>query len=188
MIGAGAVVTRNVPPNAIVVGNPAYIVGYVSRSSERNPVKQEFAQKTDTPVMRSIVEGVEIYRLPIIRDMRGSLSVAEYGKYLPFIPKRYFLVFDVVSKEIRGEHAHKELHQFLVCIRGSCSVVVDDGTNSEEIVLNTPGVAIHIPPMVWGIQYKYSQDAVLLVLASDIYRPEDYIRDYDEFIQAVKKK
>jgi dTDP-4-dehydrorhamnose 3,5-epimerase-like enzyme len=119
--------------------------------------------------------------------MRGSLTFAEYGKYLPFIPKRYFLVFDVASKEIRGEHAHRTLHQFLVCIKGTCSLVVDNGENSQEITLDRPNIGVYVPPMIWGIQYKYSRDAVLLVLASDIYNADDYIRDYDEFLKEIKR-
>lgn len=187
MIGAGAVVTKNVPPNAIVVGNPARITGYVSTE----PVQQNFIEKT--PVQRngiasqSQIAGVSFIHLPTIPDMRGSLSFAEYGQYLPFTPKRFFLVFDVPSREIRGEHAHKELHQFLVCVKGSCSVMVDDGKCREEYDLNTPGAALHIPPMVWGVQYKYSPDAVLLVLASNVYDSNDYIRDYDQFLELVNK-
>lgn len=188
MVGAGAVVTRNVPQNAVVSGNPAYITGYTSNSSLKRPSKFQIQSEASPQVISSTVKGVVIYKLPVINDIRGSLAVAEYGQYLPFIPKRYFLVFDVASKEIRGEHAHKEIHQYLVCTRGSCTVVVDDGMNSEEITLDSPNIAVHIPPMVWGVQYKYSTDAVLLVLASDIYRPEDYIREYDEFIQAVQQK
>lgn len=188
MVGAGAVVTRNVPQNAVVSGNPAYITGYTSNSALKRPSKFQIPSEAIPQVMSSTVKGVAIYKLPVINDIRGSISVAECGQYLPFIPKRYFLVFDVVSKEIRGEHAHKEIHQFLVCTRGSCTVVVDDGMNSEEITLDSPNIAVHIPPMVWGVQYKYSADAVLLVLASDVYRPDDYIREYDEFIQAVQQK
>ena len=91
------------------------------------------------------------------------------------------------SKEVRGEHAHRRLHQFLVCVKGSCSVVVDDGKAREELFLDRADVGLYVPPMIWTTQYKYSQDAVLLVLASAAYDPDDYIRDYDEFLQAVKK-
>jgi UDP-2-acetamido-3-amino-2,3-dideoxy-glucuronate N-acetyltransferase len=135
--------------------------------------------------MESVVQGVQYINLPMIKDMRGNLTVAEYGQYLPFIPKRFFLVYGVPSKEIRGEHAHKQLHQFLVCVQGSCSVVVDDGKNRQEYLLNSPTQGVHIPPMVWGIQYKYSPDAVLMVLASEIYDADDYIRDYDDFLKMV---
>jgi dTDP-4-dehydrorhamnose 3,5-epimerase-like enzyme len=117
--------------------------------------------------------------------MRGSLSVGEFDKHLPFIPKRYFVVFDVPSKEVRGEHAHRTLHEFLVCVHGSLSVVLDDGTQRDEVQLSSPTVGLHIPPMVWTIQYKFSRDAVLLVLASENYVAGDYIREYGEFLEAT---
>ena len=116
--------------------------------------------------------------------MRGSLTFAEYGQYLPFVPQRFFLVFDVLSREVRGEHAHKKLDQFLVCVHGRCHVVADNGTVRQEFVLNQPSVRIHLPPMIWGIQYQYSEDAVLLGLASEPYDSDDYIRSYSEFLQA----
>ena len=90
-------------------------------------------------------------------------------------------MFDVPSVETRGEHAHKACHQFLVCVRGSVNVVADDGRDRQEYVLDRPEKGLHLPPMVWGIQYKYSPDAVLLVFASHYYDADDYIRDYEEF-------
>ena len=187
MVGAGSIVTRDVPPNAIVKGGPARITGYVSSISHTfEEVKQ--ADGKSKAIENLNVKGVRLYRLPIIVDLRGSLSFAEYGQFLPFIPKRYFLVFDVTSKEIRGEHAHKELHQFLICPKGSCSVVVDDGKIREEVVLDNPGLGLHIPPMIWAIQYKYSADAVLMVLASDVYKADDYIRDYDDYLTLLKER
>jgi len=187
MVGAGAVVTKDVPPYAIVIGNPARIKGYVNshvddslkRISPKNGVgKLECTQ----------VKGTSIYQLPVIEDMRGSLTFAEVDQFLPFEAKRYFLVYGVKGYEVRGEHAHRQTHQFLVCVKGSCSVVVDDGVHREEYKLNSPGMAIHIHPMVWGIQYKYSSDAVLLVLASDKYNATEYIRSYDEFLRCVNSK
>lgn len=185
MVGAGAVVTKNVPPNAIVEGNPARITGYVSTTLAQQEHPEFAVGETIGAVGQSAIPGIQFLRLPIIPDLRGSLSFAEFGQYLPFAPKRYFLVFDVQSREVRGEHAHKELHQFLVCVKGSCSVMVDDGKYREEYILNTPGAALHIPPMVWGVQYKYSPDAVLMVLASDVYKSDDYIRDYSDFLNLV---
>ena len=177
MVGAGAVVTRDVPANAIVVGNPSCIKGYVNSAGIGAPL----AQPTEGVKIDICVSGVELYDLPLVQDMRGTLSFAEYGQFLPFTPKRYFLVFDVPSREVRGEHAHREQSQFMVCVKGSCSMVVDDGAKREEIRLDRPNLGLFLPPMVWGIQYKYSADAMLLVLASDCYEAEDYIRDYDEF-------
>lgn len=183
IVRAGAVVTKDVPTNAIVVGNPAYIVGYSDVTKLSDNVDITTINKT-----HSNIEGVKTIKLPVISDLRGDLSFAEIRQHLPFSPKRYFIVYNVQNREIRGEHAHKQLSQFLVCIVGHCSVMLDDGNHKEEYFLDTPGVGVLIPPMVWGVQYKYSDDAVLLVLASDVYDENDYIRDYDQFILAVKNK
>lgn len=183
MVGAGAVVTKDVPPHAIVVGNPARISGYVP-SAGREP--QPAVSPTGQPLPPVSVRGVSLMELPIIQDLRGGLSYAEVEAGLPFIPRRYFLVFDVPSKDVRGEHAHRECHQLLVCTRGSCTVMLDDGENRAELVLDRPNLALHIPPMVWASQYKYSQDAVLLVLASDVYKADDYVRDYDRFLEELR--
>jgi acetyltransferase-like isoleucine patch superfamily enzyme/dTDP-4-dehydrorhamnose 3,5-epimerase-like enzyme len=183
MVGAGAVVTKDVPPNAIVVGNPARITGYVSLQKQSNIVSSQGEKATAHEL--GTVAGVRLVELPFISDLRGSLTFAEVGQKLPFEPKRYFIVFDVESKEVRGEHAHRRLHQFLICVKGSCAVVVDDGKNRYEYALDRPNLGIYIPPMVWGIQYKYTEDAMLLVLASDVYDSDDYIRDYDEFLNLV---
>lgn len=186
MVGTGAVVTKDVPANAIVVGNPARISGYVSSVNRTTQTCIQASTVTTREI--GTVTGVRLIMLPLIPDLRGSLSFAEIGQKLPFEPKRYFIVFDVKSKEVRGEHAHRELAQFLVCVKGSCAVVVDDGKNREEYQLDRPNIGLYLPPMTWGIQYKYSSDAVLLVLASDIYDPDDYIRDYDEFVHLVGGK
>jgi UDP-2-acetamido-3-amino-2,3-dideoxy-glucuronate N-acetyltransferase len=123
-----------------------------------------------------------------VPDMRGSLSVGEFDREIPFKPLRYFLVYDVPTIETRGEHAHIECHQFVVAIAGSVSVVVDDGRQREEFVLNQRNVGLYLPPMTWGIQYRYSADAVMLVFASHYYASEDYIRDYSEFLQRARQK
>lgn len=181
MVGAGAVVTRDVPPNAIVVGNPAHITGYVE-----TPLQPSTSSNSEGAVPELSVKSAKLIRLPLIEDLRGKLSCGEIGQHLPFIPKRYFLVFDVPSQEVRGEHAHKTLHEFLVCIKGSVSVALDDGQSRDEIKLDSPNLGLHIPPMAWRVHYKYTSHAMLLVLASDIYRSDDYIRDYDHFIAAVR--
>lgn len=179
MVAAGAVVSKSVPANAIVVGNPAKIVGYVDAAQESLGFKP--ANQPEVSISKTKVSGVDLYQMPRVSDIRGSLTVGEFEKSIPFSAKRYFMVFDVPSAETRGEHAHKECHQFLICVRGSCAVVADDGVNRQEFILNKPDVGIHLHPMVWGIQYKYSEDAILLVFASHYYDGGDYVRDYSDF-------
>jgi dTDP-4-dehydrorhamnose 3,5-epimerase-like enzyme len=185
MVGAGAVVTHDVPARAIVSGNPARITGYVDtpRSTRLPAAARPGAQPG---ALSTSVRGVTVHRLPLVEDLRGRLSAGEFPRQVPFAPKRYFMIFDVPGKEVRGEHAHRSCHLFLVCARGSVTVVVDDGTASEEIVLDSPDVGLYVPPMVWAVQYQYSADALLLVFASEYYEPEDYIRDYDEFLAAIR--
>jgi acetyltransferase-like isoleucine patch superfamily enzyme/dTDP-4-dehydrorhamnose 3,5-epimerase-like enzyme len=180
MIGAGAVVIRSVPPNAIAVGNPARIIGYVGAEQGKNIESPRSA--VDRGVGASNVKGVQLHEFPFIKDMRGSLSVGEFERTVPFVPKRYFLVFDVPSQEVRGEHAHHTCHQFLICVKGSCAAVVDDGKSRQEFLLDRPNIGLYMPPMIWGTQYKYSSDALLLVFASHYYDANDYIRDYNEFL------
>jgi acetyltransferase-like isoleucine patch superfamily enzyme/dTDP-4-dehydrorhamnose 3,5-epimerase-like enzyme len=184
MVGAGAVVLRDVPNHAIVAGNPARIVGYVG--ANESPAVPTAMPALDEAVRPSAVTGVSYRRLPRFEDMRGMLSAGEFGRNLPFMPKRYFVVFGVPSAEVRGEHAHLHCHQFLLCTSGSMSVVVDDGIRREEFHLDRPDAGLHIPPLVWATQYRYSPDAVLLVFASEHYDAADYIRNYDEFLRAIR--
>jgi len=102
--------------------------------------------------------------------------------------RRFFLVYDVPSAEVRGEHAHRKCQQFLICVKGSVSAVVSDGRIREEFTLDRPDVGLYLPPMVFGTQYRYTPDAVLLVLASHSYDPADYIREYSEFLSLVGKR
>ena len=181
LVGAGAVVTKDVPPNAIVVGNPARIVGYVD------------AGRGDTGPAAVLADGLPVSRVPGVRaikltradDLRGSLVAANFEQELPFVPRRFFTVFGVPSTDVRGAHAHRRCHQLLVCVQGSVNAVVDDGTERQEFVLDRPDVGLHMEPMIWGTQYRYSADAVLLVLASDPYDAGDYIRDHDTFLDEV---
>jgi UDP-2-acetamido-3-amino-2,3-dideoxy-glucuronate N-acetyltransferase len=175
-VGAGAVVTHDVPPNAIVVGNPARIVGYAGGTT---PID---SSGPDAVVPVSRVPGVELRKLMRATDLRGSLIAANFAKDLPFLPRRAFVVFDVSSKHIRGAHAHRACEQFLICLSGSLTCVVDDGDARQEVVLDRPDIGLHMPAMIWGTQYNYTEDARLLVFASHEYDPDDYIRDYDEFL------
>jgi UDP-2-acetamido-3-amino-2,3-dideoxy-glucuronate N-acetyltransferase len=185
LVGAGSVVTSEVPPNAIVRGNPARIVGYVdSHLTARLSVERVEWSGSDNEVTLP-VPGVRLVRLPTFIDLRGTLSVAELTDVVPFDVRRAFFVYDVPSSEVRGEHAHRECHQLLMMAHGSCSVVVDDGSRRAEVVLDSPSHALHIPPMIWAVQYKHSPHAVLLVLASRPYESHDYIREYSVFRELV---
>jgi len=186
MVGAGAVVTQDVPAYARVMGNPARITGYEKTPRVLDDVKT--VKLGATGIQKSAVKGVTLHSLKHAADLRGSLSVGEFGNDIPFKPLRYFVVFDVPSTKVRGEHAHRKCKQFLICVKGSISVVVDDGTRREEFALDRPDLGLYIPPMVYGIQYRYSSDAVLLVFASERYDPKDYVRDYDEFVELTRKK
>jgi UDP-2-acetamido-3-amino-2,3-dideoxy-glucuronate N-acetyltransferase len=169
MVGAGAVVTSDVPANAVVVGNPASIVRYVEDGlPEPQPVADELDDNGEGPTLA--------------RDMRGSLMALELDSQLPFVPRRFFSVYGVPSRKVRGQHAHRVCHQYLVALSGSLTCLVDDGASRRTVTLDDPGKGLHIPPMTWGTQYNYSPDAVLAVFASHPYDADDYIRDYQEFI------
>ncbi len=180
MVGAGAVVTRSVPPHAVVVGNPARIVRYVTEPPTVTPAQPAPAATAGSVALD--VEGVQVLRVPLIKDMRGNLIAREIGKGLPFVPQRCFVILDVPTKEVRGEHAHRKCSQFLVCMTGSVVAVADDGRHRREVTLDDPTMGLLMPPMVWGTQYKYTKDALLMVFASRPYEPDDYIRSYDEFL------
>ena len=180
IIAAGAVLTKDAPPNAILMGSPARITGYVGTLK---PAAHAARAPSAVGSEATAVRGVTLHSMPIVEDLRGTLSFGETQRHIPFPVKRYFLMFGVSSENIRGEHAHKAQHQFMVCVHGRCNVVADDGVNRQEFVLDGPGVGIHIPPAVWAVQYKHSPDAVLMVLTSDHYDSSDYIRDYTEFLE-----
>jgi len=129
-----------------------------------------------------------LHQLRLVKDTRGNLSVGEFERDIPFSPKRYFVIFGVPAGETRGEHAHKLCHQFLICIRGSCRVLLDDGQNQREITLDRPNLGVYLPPMTWGTQHSYSSDAMLLVFASEHYEPDDYLHNYDEFCALAKAR
>lgn len=129
----------------------------------------------------------KLISLKKISDVRGNLSVCEFGKSIPFDVKRTFIVYQVPLIETRGEHAHKICHQFLMCLRGSIMAMADDGFTCSEFLLNSPSYGLYLPPMVWSAQYNYSPDALLVVFASEYYDPDDYIRVYAEFKRLVGK-
>jgi acetyltransferase-like isoleucine patch superfamily enzyme len=185
LVGAGSVVTSDVPAYSIVRGNPARIVGYVdTRNAARLvAVQPRFVEAEDE--IRPLVGGARFSKLPRHADLRGSVAVAELDVLVDFPVRRAYWVFGVPSTEIRGEHAHRSCHQLLVAVHGSCRVVLDDGAERVEVALDAPDVALHVPPLVWAVQYHHSADAVLLVLASEPYNSDEYIRDHAEFLHLL---
>ncbi len=193
-VRTGAVVLSSVPPNAIVEGNPAQVVGYVSpvvNGDRPAPRLIEIADYRNLHRPAHIPLGVgdsSLYLMRRITDARGALSVGEVPTELPFLPARYFVVFDVPSTELRGEHAHLECQQFLICVHGSCRILLDDGSQRCEVTLDRPDIGVFMPAMIWGTQYRYTHDAVLMVFASHPYESKDYLRTYDEFLAECEKR
>ncbi|WP_028448899.1 WxcM-like domain-containing protein [Chitinibacter tainanensis] len=185
MVGAGSVVTHSVPPYAIVVGNPGRIVGYATNHAAVTP--EPHAPHMGSSTVTG-VRGVQLREFPIFEDMRGALTVGNFAGEVPFAPNRYFMVFAVPSKDVRGEHAHKICEQFLICVRGRVRVVADDGKARQEFLLDGPQRGLYLPAMTWASQYAYSADAVLLVFASHAYDADDYVRDYSAFLALVSEQ
>lgn len=186
MIGAGAVVTKDVPANAIVYGNPGQIRGYVGTDKE-SPTSSDLKSSTNIDAEKTLPGGAKLIQLTNVSDLRGNLLAVEFETDLPFSPKRFFMVHEVPSEDVRGEHAHRTCEQVLTILNGSVTVLIDDGVSREQVSLADPGMALYIPPMVWGTQFKFSNDAILGVFASEPYDSDDYIRTYDEFRVLVSK-
>ena len=121
-------------------------------------------------------------------DDRGQLVALEEFKDIPFEIKRVYYMYDTGEGVHRGFHAHRSLEQILICIHGSCKVLLDNGTEKKVISLEKPYEGLYIANDMWREMYDFSSDAVLLVLASDFYKEEDYIRNYDVFLKEVGKK
>ena len=121
-------------------------------------------------------------------DERGQLVALEEYNDIPFRIKRVYFMYDTIPGVVRGKHAHKSLQQILVCVHGSCKIRLDDGKESQIVLLDEPNEGIIICDTIWREMFDFSKDAVLLVLASDIYDEKDYIRDYQEFLRYVTDK
>ncbi len=129
---------------------------------------------------------VKLIDFPPLGDDRGSLVALEANKTVPFDIKRVYYIFGTKPGVARGLHAHKALKQVAVCVTGSCRMLLDNGQNKEEILLDSPTKGLLIEGLVWREMYEFTPDCVLLVLASEHYDEADYIRDYEDFLKVVK--
>lgn len=128
----------------------------------------------------------KIMKLKAMVDERGKLIALENGKNLPFEIKRVYYIFDTSPKFDRGGHAHANLEQLMLCLAGSCEFILDDGKNKEKIILNSPELGLYIGKNMWREMKNFSYDCRLVVLASDFYDENEYIRNYDEFLESLK--
>lgn len=120
-------------------------------------------------------------------DDRGQLVALEEFKNIPFDIKRVYYMYDTSPGVSRGHHAHKKLQQILICVHGSCKILLDNGSEKETVPLDKPNVGLYISNNIWREMFDFSPDAVLMVLASELYDESDYIRDYGEFLRFVGK-
>ena len=133
------------------------------------------------------VENCRLITFPEISDPRGTLTCIESEEHIPFDLKRVFYLYDVPPGQMRGAHAHKELHQVLICLSGSFDAIVADGRSEQRYHLHQPSVGLYIPPLIWDTEINFSLGTVCMVLASDHYDESDYYRDYNRYLFAVKE-
>ena len=130
---------------------------------------------------------VRIIQLPKHEDVRGNLSVFEGENHIPFIIKRAYWIYDVPGGGIRGGHAFKEQHEFIIALSGSFDVIVDDGNNRKSFQLNRSYYGLYIPASLWREMKNFSTNALALVTSSTLYDSEDYIVDYESFTNARRR-
>lgn len=122
-----------------------------------------------------------VVELGKIENNQGNLTVIQSNQNVPFDIKRVFYLYDIPGGEARGAHAHKQCHQFLVAVSGCFEVALDDGVNQRVVTLNRPFYGLHIPPGIWAAEQEFSSGSVCLVMTSETFSEEDYIRDYEQF-------
>ncbi len=120
-------------------------------------------------------------------DERGQLVALEELENVPFEIKRVYYMYDTTENTVRGKHAHKSLKQILICVHGSCRILLDDGAEKTVVTLDRPNTGLYVDNVIWREMFDFSEDAVLMVLASEHYDESDYIRNYDQFLKFVGK-
>lgn len=133
-----------------------------------------------------MIENTRVFRLKRIDENHGSLVPVEIMQDIPFEVRRIYYIYQVEDGARRGYHSHRNLEQVLICIHGSVTILIKTPESSENIILDDPAKALYIGPMVWREMYDFSPDATLLVLASEHYNRNDYIRDYSQYEQEAK--
>ena len=129
-----------------------------------------------------------LYTLEKNHEPEGNLTYVYNDVHIPFDVKRLFYSYDIPGGESRGAHAHKECHQFLIAASGSFEVVLDDGIIKRTVLLNRPFYGLHIPPGIWAAEQGFSSGSICLVLASEGYMEDDYIRNYDDFLKYIDER
>jgi len=132
------------------------------------------------------IQDIQVIELPVIHFRAGNISPIENLKEIPFETKRVFYLYDIPGGESRGAHAHKECWQFLIAASGSFEVLADDGLEKKSYFHNRPNKGLLIPPGIWASELEFSSGAVCLVLASHHYEPNDYLRNYEEYLDFRK--
>lgn len=168
-IDAESVVESSVPRGALASGRPAHVEGPHGESDDVLP------------------GGARLVPFRQFLDGRGRLSVGEIASELPFLPKRVFIVDHVPIDTQRGGHAHLECHQFLFCAGGSCVVTVDDGISRAVVVLESSSMGLHVPPLVWAAEERFTPGTQLVVLASHAYDASDYVHDFAQFTRLLAR-
>jgi len=137
-------------------------------------------------MITTTINDCNISDLPKINDPRGNLTFIENLIHVPFKISRIFYLYDIPTEESRGAHAHIRLEQFLICLSGSFDVILDDGKDKKLAHLNRPWKGLYIPPMIWAAEINFDPGSVCLILASDLYKEQDYIRSYNKFLELKK--
>jgi dTDP-4-dehydrorhamnose 3,5-epimerase-like enzyme len=131
---------------------------------------------------------IRFFQLPQHNDSRGNLVAIEAVKDIPFDIKRVYYIYETEQGVVRGFHAHKRLQQALICVHGSCKIMLDNGTEKTIVPLNNPAVGLYVANNIWREMFDFSPGAVLLVLASEHYDENDYIRNYKDFLKYVNEE
>lgn len=136
------------------------------------------------------VKNSGIVKLQCFNDFPdGNLMIGEAEKSIPFKIKRFYFINNLFNKKsVRGKHAHKKLEQYIFCVNGQFTLSLDDGKNKQNIIMSDPSIGIKLGPLLWHTMSKFTSDCVLLVVASDYYKKDDYIRDYSEFLEVVRSR